>query len=80
MFVADCFLLGYIGAQSAVEPYVTIGRLAAAYYFAHFLIIIPLVAKFERPLEPPESISAGVLNEKAKSKATGPAAQLQGAE
>ncbi len=80
LFVADCFLLGYIGSQSAVEPYVTIGRLAAAYYFAHFLIIIPLVAKFERPLEPPESISAGVLNEKAKSKATGPAAQLQGAE
>jgi quinol-cytochrome oxidoreductase complex cytochrome b subunit len=69
LFVADCLLLGYIGAQSAVEPFVTIGRLAAAYYFAHFLIIIPLICKFERPLEPPESISAGVLEAQAKKEA-----------
>ena len=61
IFLFDCLLLGYIGAQSAVEPYVTIGRLATAYYFAHFLIICPLICKFERPLEPPESISADVL-------------------
>jgi quinol-cytochrome oxidoreductase complex cytochrome b subunit len=80
LFVADCFLLGYIGAQSAVEPFVTIGRLATAYYFAHFLIIVPLVAKFEQPLEPPESISAGVLEAQAMRKAVEPPAQLQGAE
>ena len=61
IFVADCLLLGYIGAQVAEEPYVTIGRFATAYYFAHFLIICPLICKFERPLEPPESIAAGVL-------------------
>ncbi len=61
IFLADCILLGYIGAQTAVEPYVTIGRVATAYYFAHFLIICPLICKFERPMEPPESISAGVL-------------------
>ena len=65
IFVADCLLLGYIGAQVAEEPYVTIGRIATGYYFAHFLVICPLICKFERPLEPPESISAGVLkNEK----------------
>jgi len=79
LFVADCFLLGYIGAQNAVEPYVTIGRVAATYYFVHFLIILPLVAKFERPLEPPESINAGVLEAKSKNKVT-EAPQLQGAE
>ena len=61
LFFADCILLGYIGAQTAVEPFVTIGRIATAYYFAHFLIICPLICKFERPLVPPESISAGVL-------------------
>lgn len=61
LFLFDCLVLGYIGAQTAVEPYVTIGRVATAYYFAHFLIICPLICKFERPLEPPESISAGVL-------------------
>ncbi len=61
LFLADCILLGYIGAQTAVEPYVTIGRIATAYYFSHFLIICPLITKFERPLIPPESIAAGVL-------------------
>jgi quinol-cytochrome oxidoreductase complex cytochrome b subunit len=61
LFLFDCLVLGYIGAQTAVEPYVTIGRVATAYYFAHFLIICPLICKFERPLVPPESISAGVL-------------------
>ena len=61
IFLADCILLGYIGAQSAVEPFVTIGRVATAYYFAHFLIICPLICKFERPLVPPDSINAGVL-------------------
>ena len=61
IFVANCLLLGYIGAQAAVEPFVTIGRISTAYYFAHFLIICPLICKFERPIEPPESISAGVL-------------------
>jgi len=61
LFLIDCLVLGYIGAQTAVEPYITIGRFATAYYFAHFLIICPLICKFERPLEPPESISAGVL-------------------
>ncbi|NQU58090.1 MAG: cytochrome b, partial [Rhodospirillales bacterium] len=64
LFLADCLVLGYIGAQSAVEPYVTIGRVATAYYFAHFLIICPLICKFERPLVPPDSISAGVLEAK----------------
>jgi len=68
IFLADCILLGYIGAQSAVEPFVTIGRIATAYYFAHFLIICPLICKFERPLVPPDSINAGVLQAEKGAK------------
>jgi ubiquinol-cytochrome c reductase cytochrome b subunit len=34
---------------------------AAAYYFAHFLIILPLIAAFEKPLPLPGSITEAVL-------------------
>ena len=32
-----------------------------AYYFAHFLIILPIVSKIERPLPLPNSITEAVL-------------------
>ncbi|MCW8836381.1 MAG: cytochrome b N-terminal domain-containing protein [Rhodospirillales bacterium] len=60
IFVLDCLVLGYIGAQAAEEPYVTIGQVATFYYFAHLLIIVPLVSKLENPRPLPESISAAV--------------------
>jgi len=62
VFVVDVLILGWIGASPAVEPYVRIGQFAAAYYFAHFLIIIPLIAKFEKPLPLPTSITESVLH------------------
>ena len=34
-----------------------IGRVATAYYFLHFLVILPVLGKLERPLPLPESIS-----------------------
>lgn len=39
VFVADVFLLGYLGGQVAEEPYITISQLASVYYFAHFIIL-----------------------------------------
>ena len=44
-------------ATPAEQPYVALSQIATAYYFAHFLIILPLVSKFERPLPLPNSIS-----------------------
>lgn len=61
IFFADCLLLGYIGAMPAEEPYILIGQLATGYYFFHFLVILPLLAKFEKTSPLPESISAAVL-------------------
>jgi ubiquinol-cytochrome c reductase cytochrome b subunit len=54
-------VLGYCGGAPAAEPYVMISQLAAAYYFAHFLIILPLVSMIERPLPLPNSITEAVL-------------------
>ena len=39
-----------------------ISQLATTYYFAHFLIILPIVSTFERPLPLPYSISESVLH------------------
>ena len=55
-FVADCLVLGYVGGQPPQEPYLTISRVAAAYYFFHFLILVPVIAKYEKPLPLPEGI------------------------
>ena len=38
-----------------------IGQLCTAYYFLHFLVILPILGKLERPLPLPESISNPVL-------------------
>ena len=68
-------ILGYCGGAPAQQPYLTISQIAAAYYFAHFLIILPLVARFEKPLPLPSSITAAVLGDAARrQEATAPAA------
>ena len=48
--------------KPAEQPWVAISQIAAAYYFAHFLIILPLVSKYETPLPLPNSISESVLH------------------
>ena len=66
--IPTVFILGYCGGSPAEEPYVMISQLATAYYFAHFLIILPLVSMIERPLPLPNSITESVLHgEKAES-------------
>ena len=64
MFVADCAILGYVGAMPAEQPYIMIGQFATAYYFAYFLVVLPLLGKFEKTLPLPVSISAAVLKKK----------------
>ena len=49
-----------VGANRPEGNFVTIGRVATFYYFFHFLILMPLLGIFERPLPLPTSISAAV--------------------
>jgi quinol-cytochrome oxidoreductase complex cytochrome b subunit len=46
---------------------VWLSRLAAAYYFAFFLIVLPVLGLTETPLPQPESISSPVLSHPAKT-------------
>ncbi len=61
IFLADCLVLGWCGAQHPEGAPLLIGRLATAYYFLHFIVLLPLVSKFEKPRPLPESISTPVL-------------------
>ncbi len=63
LFLIDTVILGYIGGKPPEGAYIIVGRLATAYYFAHFLIFMPLIGLLERPREVPESIATSVLGE-----------------
>ena len=54
-------VLFYCGGAPAEEPYVMMSQLASLYYFAHFLIIVPIVSSIERPDPLPYSITESVL-------------------
>jgi ubiquinol-cytochrome c reductase cytochrome b/c1 subunit len=61
MFAITCVVLGYAGAMPAEGIWVTISRVATAYYFLYFLVILPVLGKLERPLPLPDSIANPVL-------------------
>jgi ubiquinol-cytochrome c reductase cytochrome b subunit len=61
LFAIDCVVLGFAGAYPPEGWWLTIGRLATFWYFAHFLIVLPLLGWFERPRPLPRSISEPVL-------------------
>ena len=59
--MADVLILGYVGAMPAEGLYLLIARVATAYYFIHFLIILPILGFKERTLPIPLSITEPVL-------------------
>jgi ubiquinol-cytochrome c reductase cytochrome b/c1 subunit len=65
LLVASVLVLGYVGAHPPEGIYVIEGRIAAIYYFFHFLILLPLLGKLERPRPLPLSIGAAVLGRSA---------------
>ena len=72
LLILDVIVLGYVGGAPITPLNIALGQLATAYYFAHFLIVLPLVSKFEQPLPLPSSISESVLHgEKAEAAPIG---------
>jgi len=57
----DALVLGYAGAMPAEGIWLVIARIGTAYYFFHFLVLLPLLGKLERPLPLPASICEPVL-------------------
>jgi quinol-cytochrome oxidoreductase complex cytochrome b subunit len=61
LFVVNFIMLMYLGAQPPAGIYVALGKIGVAYYFGYFLIILPLLSRFEVPRPLPTSISESVL-------------------
>ena len=59
--VADVLILGYVGAMPAEGLYLLVARIATAYYFLHFLVILPVLGLKEKTLEVPLSLTEPVL-------------------
>ena len=69
LLVVDILILGTCGVKPPEGGWVLLGQLSSAYYFAHFLIILPIVSRIERPLPLPNSISESVLHGEAQEAA-----------
>jgi ubiquinol-cytochrome c reductase cytochrome b/c1 subunit len=54
--------LGYLGSQPPEGGFVIVARILTAYYFLHFLIILPLLGLFEQTRPLPDSIADAVLS------------------
>jgi ubiquinol-cytochrome c reductase cytochrome b/c1 subunit len=71
LLVADCVLLGVVGAHKPEGTYVVLGQLGEIWYFLHFLIIVPVLGKLERPRPLPTSIAQAVLKGGARPAMSG---------
>ena len=60
VFVAVGVGLGYLGSQPAEGGFLIAARVLTAYYFFHFLVLLPLLARFETTRPEPASIAASV--------------------
>jgi ubiquinol-cytochrome c reductase cytochrome b/c1 subunit len=60
IFFIDCLVLGVVGGKPAEGVWVPIGQITTTYYFAHLLLIVPIVSRLETPKALPESINAAV--------------------
>ena len=86
-WVVTCIALGWLGAQPAEGIYVLLARVFTLYYFAFFLILMPLLGLIETPKPVPNSIAESVLQKKEKGSrfrlgvnAPSPSSPSQGAE
>ena len=74
LFVINFVMLTYLGAAPAEGIYVTLAKIGTAYYFAYFLLVLPLLGRFEKPKPLPTSISEAVLSKSSSSGAAAGAA------
>lgn len=68
ILVADVLVLGYCGGAPAEPFYIALSQVAAAYYFLHFLLIVPIVSAMEKPRPLPNSITEAVLGGKGGNR------------
>ena len=69
IFVITCIGLGWLGAKPAEGGYVIASRILTAWYFIHFLVVLPLLSYYEKPSAMPGSITESVLGKQSLAPA-----------
>ena len=57
LFFIDCLMLGYLGGVVPEGIYLLLSRICTIYYFAFFLIVMPVLSRYEVPKPIPIGIS-----------------------
>ncbi|MGP8120239.1 MAG: cytochrome c1 [Xanthobacteraceae bacterium] len=78
VFVLVCLGLGYLGSKPPQGAYVYVGRVLTAYYFFHFLILLPILSRVEKARPVPNSIADDVLSKSGKVRAVASVAAVLG--
>ncbi len=65
LFVVNFFVLALCGAMPAEAPWTHLSKVATVYYFAYFLVVLPVLGVMEKTKTPPASIADSVLPPKA---------------
>ncbi|MDG7056192.1 MAG: cytochrome b/b6 [Wolbachia endosymbiont of Meromenopon meropis] len=60
IFLINFAFLVWLGGKEVKEPYVTLSRLSSCYYFGYFLIILPLLGRYEKLGKLPKTISDSI--------------------
>ena len=71
LLVVDFFVLMWLGAMPAEEPYATFALIASAYWFIFFLVILPLLGVIEKPERIPATIEEDFGNHCGKDVVAG---------
>jgi ubiquinol-cytochrome c reductase cytochrome b subunit len=50
IFIANFLILMVLGAKHVEYPFIELGQISTVIYFAHFLIIVPLISLLENSL------------------------------
>jgi ubiquinol-cytochrome c reductase cytochrome b subunit len=50
IFIANFLVLMILGAKHVESPFIEFGQISTVIYFAHFLIIVPIISLFENSL------------------------------
>jgi ubiquinol-cytochrome c reductase cytochrome b subunit len=68
LLVVTVVLLGVVGAKPPEGTWLVVGQVSTAWYFVHFLVILPVLGWIEKPRPLPHSISRPVLSGGAGDK------------
>jgi len=47
VFLADCFLLGWIGQNVVEYPFIELGQALSIFYFLYLIVLLPVLSRLE---------------------------------